>query len=172
MADRKQTPDILGGLLGGGPLPTPAAEAPSGGDSLADDPSTVDSAAQAPGAALNRPARQHNGKTESHNTIKTEKRNDVKPARPKAVKPEEPDSAAETTSGKVKATFYIGEDAVNALDDAHYRLRRMARPENRGSISKSLIVEEALKIVIEELESKGDTSRIASRTVGQKNRKP
>ena len=100
MADRKQTPDLLGAVLNSKPT----------------------------GKQVKQKAR----KPVSQHTIKTE--------------------------SKVKATYYLSQEAIDALEDAQYRLRRLAG-ENRARVSKSLIVELAVKMVLEDVEAKGDKSR-------------
>jgi hypothetical protein len=80
-----------------------------------------------------KPVRQQNIKTEKHNTIKLD--------------------------NKVKATYYLSQKAVGALEDTQYQLRKIAG-ENRARVSKSFIVEMAIQMALEDVESKGNKSRI------------
>lgn len=59
---------------------------------------------------------------------------------------------------KTKATFYLSPRIIGALEDAWYELRKRAVPENRRSISKSAIVETALRMALKELREEGDNS--------------
>ena len=67
----------------------------------------------------------------------------------------------ESTADKAKATFYLSPLAMEALDDLWYQLRRMALPERRTSISKSLIVDLVIRGALEELERDGRSSALA-----------
>jgi hypothetical protein len=77
-------------------------------------------------------------------------------------KPVKQDTSIPESVEKVKATYYISQSTIDALEDAWYQLRKEASPENRGEISKSLIVDIALKIVIEDLRKQGTESQLAS----------
>ena len=70
-----------------------------------------------------------------------------------------------TSEEKGKATYYIDQEILYSLDAAQLRLRRLASPDQRGHISKSAIVETALQIVLEELESDVANSRLLSALV-------
>jgi hypothetical protein len=61
----------------------------------------------------------------------------------------------------VKATFYLTREALDSLEEARLKLREMARPEGRAKITKSLIVEVAVQLAIEELEAAGEKSPLA-----------
>ncbi len=80
-----------------------------------------------------------------------------KPAKQKAPPPPEAEE-------KVKATFYLSQEAVDALEDAWLQLRRLS--SDRSSVSKSAIVEAALEIALEELAKQGAESALASRMAG------
>jgi len=147
MADRKETPDILGSLLG-----------------------------------------DKKPEEKREDTIKPEYHKDSKPVRQQARKPvekptsktvsqktQQPDKApteapkparepsTEASGEKIKATYYLSIEAIEALEEGWYQLRKLASTDTRTGISKSLIVEEALQIVLEELEKAGQKSRIAKR---------
>lgn len=77
------------------------------------------------------------------------KQKDIKPERQLTIK----------SDNKVKATYYLSQDAVTALEDAQYQLRKLAG-ESRSRISKSFIVEAALQMALEEVESQGKKSRL------------
>ena len=65
----------------------------------------------------------------------------------------------------VKATYYFSPETIEAIDEAWMKLRRLAGTAGRSSVSKSLIVENAIQMALQELENKGDKSQIASMTV-------
>ena len=64
---------------------------------------------------------------------------------------------------KVKATYYISQTTADDLEDAWYHLRKEAPQEDRGEISKSFIVDVALRIVLEDLKKQGKESQLASK---------
>lgn len=67
---------------------------------------------------------------------------------------------------KAKATFYLAPDTLEDLEEAWMRLRRMVgklEAEQKSKVSKSLIVEAALQIVLEELEQEAMDSRLAKK---------
>jgi len=138
MADRKELPDIMGGLLNG----SAGRKAPS---EPAEQPAS-ETAGQEAGRQIEqlarKPARQPRGK----------------PAR------QQPPSPTADTD-KLKTTFYLSQDIVDALEDGWLQLRRLAR--ERGSVSKSGIVEQSLLIALEELASKGAESKLARRMAKQ-----
>ena len=61
----------------------------------------------------------------------------------------------------VKATFYLTKEVLDSLEEARLKLREMARPEGRAKITKSLIVEVAIQLALEELEASGEKSPLA-----------
>ncbi|MFA5111116.1 MAG: hypothetical protein WC443_06915 [Desulfobaccales bacterium] len=65
------------------------------------------------------------------------------------------------TRPSVKATFYLTREVLYSLEEARVKLREMARPEGRVKITKSLIVEVAIQLAIEELEASGEKSPLA-----------
>ncbi len=70
--------------------------------------------------------------------------------------------AAELEEEKVKVTFYVSHDIQYELDYARLQLLRLApRNINKRQVSKSAIVEAALKIAIANLEQQGDNSALA-----------
>ena len=62
----------------------------------------------------------------------------------------------------VKATFYLTKKVLDSLEEARLKLREMARSEGRAKITKSLIVEVAIQLALEELEASGEKSPLAS----------
>ncbi len=61
----------------------------------------------------------------------------------------------------IKATFYLSQQIVDALEDAWLSLRKMTKA--RGDISKSGIVQEAIRLAVEDLKDKAGKSRLADR---------
>ena len=137
MADRKVIPDIMGGLLNGSAGRKPPTE----------------------------PAEQPASETASQEPGKPAKQPRAKPARRQAEKPAAKPAAPSADEEKSKVTFYLSQEAIDALEDGWLQLRRLAR--ERASVSKSGIVEQALLIALEELAGKGDESELAKRMAKQ-----
>lgn len=75
-------------------------------------------------------------------------------------------STEEAESGsveKIKVTYYLSPEGAEAVEDLWYTLRRMAAPENRGQISKSLIVDLAVQLALSDLEAEGRQGQLALR---------
>ena len=70
-------------------------------------------------------------------------------------------NAERETDVKRKATYYLSEDVLSELEEGWFRLRQMAGQGEKGSVSKSAIVEAALRDALGELDSKGEGSSIA-----------
>jgi len=138
MAKRRETPDVLGEILG----EIPAAASP---------PARPEAEEQTASQAITQPVGQP--------TSKPARKQAVKPAEQKARKPAAP---PESTDGKVKATFYLSPATLDALEAGWLQLRRLASQENRGKVSKSLIVEIALQTALDELKAKDKESQLAS----------
>lgn len=60
-----------------------------------------------------------------------------------------------------KISVYLSEDGIDRLEGAWLTLRKAVPKEDRKRISKSLIIEHALEIVLEDLEAKDEKSKIA-----------
>jgi hypothetical protein len=63
----------------------------------------------------------------------------------------------------VKATYYLDAEVVEALEEGWMELRKLADKKDRGQISKSLIVEQALKLALDELKAQGVNSLLAKK---------
>ena len=96
-----------------------------------------------------KPVRKSTGKTVSRPTSKP-----VSQKKPLVTGPAE----------KVKATYYLDAEIVEALEEGWMGLRKLADKKDRSRISKSLIVELALKLALEDLEKRGSESSLASNT--------
>jgi hypothetical protein len=130
MADRKQTPDILGAVLGGEP------------------------------EQASKPVSQHDSKTV--------KRQASRPARQTKVADQPDSKLVNQQAGKpVKATFYLSAGTVDLLEDGLHQLRKLAGQADRSRLTKSALVEEALRLLLLELEAKGPGSQLASKLVSQ-----
>ena len=141
MADRKKTPDILGSLLGD----TSKTEYHNTGI----------------------PEYQNTSKPELQPTIKPVSQSTSKPVRKPTSKPAGQKKAeTKEPAKKVKATFYLDAEIVEALEEGWMELRKLADKKDRGQISKSLIVEQALKLALEDLEKRGAESSLARRRGG------
>ena len=136
MADRKKTPDILGSLLG----------------------DTIKPEYHNTGI----PEYQNTSKPELQPTSKPVKQPTIKPAGKPTSKPVSQKKAqAEEPAEKVKATFYLDSKAVESLEGGWMELRKLADKKSRGQISKSLMVELALQMALEDLQKKGSDSLLA-----------
>src|SRR5262245_52297826 len=62
---------------------------------------------------------------------------------------------------RVKATFYLHPEVLEQLEDAWHLLRKLAKGTERGKVSKSLIVEVALSLALQDLEGQGEASPLA-----------
>ena len=71
--------------------------------------------------------------------------------------PTELDKATEV-EGKTKVTYYIADSTVAALDDAWLTLRK-------DRLSKSMIVDEAIQLALQEWELKGRKSGLGRRAL-------
>ncbi len=105
------------------------------------------------------PVHHNDSKPVLQPTSKTVSQSTSKPARQKKAQAQAPDTAP---AEKVKATFYLDAKIVEALEDGWIQLRKLA--DNRGRISKSLIVELALDMALEELKKKGSESSLCKRS--------
>lgn len=101
------------------------------------------------------PEYHNDSEPELQPTSKPVRKRTSKPARQKKAQAQAPDTAP---AEKVKATFYLDAKTVEALEDGWIQLRKLA--DNRGRISKSLIVELALDMALEELEKRGSESSL------------
>lgn len=72
-----------------------------------------------------------------------------------------PVRAQAPAEAKLKATYYLSSEALDALDHAWIMLRKITK--SKAQISKSLIVEKAILLAVEELADKGAKSRLASK---------
>ena len=113
------------------------------GEILGEIPARPEAEEQPASQPTSKPARRQAGKTAR------------KPAKKPAPAPmvEEP---------KLKATFYLSPSTLDALEEAWLQLRRLAILDDRGRVSKSLIVEMSLLASLQELKEKGEESLLAS----------
>ena len=145
-ADRKETPDILGSLLGDKkPKDTIKPEYHKDSKPVKQEASKT--------------ALQPTRRPVSQPTSKTDKTT----SKPVKQLREAPEPVREPSGEKIKATYYLDIEAIDALDEGWLQLRKMSSTDARTGISKSLIVEVAIQIVLEELEKTGQKSRIAKR---------
>jgi len=108
-----------------------------------------------------KPEYHNTGIPEYHNDSEPELQPTSKPVRKRTSKPVSQKKAlAEEPAEKVKATFYLDSKAVESLEDGWMELRKLADKKGRGRISKSLIVELALDMALEELEKRGSESSL------------
>jgi len=112
-----------------------------------------------------KPEYHNTGIPEYHNDSKPELQSTSKPARKTTSKPVSQKKKAQDQepAEKVKATFYLDSKAVEALEDGWMELRKLADKRSRGRISKSLMVELALQLALEDLQKKGSDSLLAKK---------
>ncbi len=111
-----------------------------------------------------KPEYHNTGIPEYHNDSEPELQPTSKPVRKRTSKPVGQKKAlAEEPAEKVKATFYLDSKAVESLEDGWMELRKLADKKGRGRISKSLIVELALQMALEDLRKKGSDSLLAKK---------
>ena len=111
-----------------------------------------------------KPEYHNTGIPEYHNDSEPELQPTSKPVRKRTSKPVSQKKAlAEEPAEKVKATFYLDSKAVESLEDGWMELRKLADKKGRGRISKSLIVELALQLALDELKTKGVNSLLAKK---------
>jgi len=112
-----------------------------------------------------KPEYHNTGIPEYHNDSKPELQSTSKPARKTTSKPVSQKKKAQDQepAEKVKATFYLDSKAVEALEDGWMELRKLADKQSRGRISKSLMVELALQLALEDLQKKGADSSLAKK---------
>ena len=154
MADRKKTPDILGSLLGD----TSKTEYHNTG--IPEYHNTSEPVLQ----PTSKPVRKSTGKLVRKPTSELVRKPEVELQRKPAVKLGRKIAGSEETPAlKMKATFYLDAEIVEALETGWMELRKLADKKDRGQISKSLIVELALKLALEDLEKRGAESSLAKK---------
>lgn len=143
MAKRRETPDVLGELLGEVPAP---GEAPS---EKAQEQETAEERAGEPAPSQEEPQEQP--------TSKTAGRQAGRPARQRARRPVE----LPPSDDKIKGTYYLSPETLDFLESAWLKLRRLVGQQYRGQVSKSLIVEMALQVTLDDLRVRNEKSDIA-----------
>lgn len=90
------------------------------------------------------------------------------------LEPEEDDNrdySSRLRSGKVpikkRTTCYLAKDIFKDLGKTKKKIREMVPPESKTSISKSLIVAQALRIILKEFEIKGENSVLVKRILSR-----
>lgn len=61
---------------------------------------------------------------------------------------------------KISVNFYISGETFEKIDDVIYYLRKRLPMDKRRKLSKSVIYEACLKIVLEEYNAKGESSSL------------
>ena len=145
-AKREETPDVLGKLLGGKPPASPPEE-----------PAEETLPEQLPEGEGQEEQARAEAPPEEKPTSKPAKQQDSKPARQRAKKPPE----LPVSDEKVKATYYLSPETLDFLESAWLKLRRLAGQEKRSQVSKSLIVELALQVALDDLRVRNEKSDIA-----------
>ncbi len=140
MADRKKTPDVLSSLLNGS---KPASQQDS---KPVRQQASKTVKRKADKTATSKPVKQQDSKLSKQHTSKTVTQQDSKPAR------------------GTKATFYLSDSMIEALEEGRLHLRKTAPKQLKGLITKSLIVEMALEIA---LEGRGELEEQLKKYIGE-----
>jgi len=154
MSDRQATPDVMGALMDGpSQQSSPQWKAEEGGHKAIqpEDYQPIE-------LPLNKTV-----KPESNKAIKQECNKTVLQALNNAVKQESNNELEEDS--KEKATFNLSVKVLEELEEKWAEIRKLTRSKQ---ISKTLIVEEALKIAFEEYSIKKQGSELYSRLVNHK----
>ncbi|MBU2538948.1 MAG: hypothetical protein KKH22_10970 [Proteobacteria bacterium] len=61
---------------------------------------------------------------------------------------------------KKKSTHYLSEEIFADLDDARDKINELVQPRVKSKISKSRIVNQALRMILKEFEEKGEKSHL------------
>lgn len=144
MRNRKDTPDIISGLMSGSPA---AEKKPASNKTI----NTDDHKAISAKVDLT-PEKLINNKAINIASNKTIKQYDIKSC--------ELESNKDLDNGlKEKVTFNLSTTTIEALDDAWIILRR-SKLKDTQRITKTLIVETAIKLALVELDKEGELSEL------------
>lgn len=64
------------------------------------------------------------------------------------------------SESKKKSTHYLSEEIFADLDDARDKINELVHPRVKSKISKSRIVNQALRMILKEFEEKGEKSHL------------
>ncbi|MFA7381953.1 MAG: hypothetical protein WC001_00735 [Desulfurivibrionaceae bacterium] len=82
-------------------------------------------------------------------------------AKNQAEKPSRPPSSKKTTDdSKKKSTHYLSGEIFADLDEARDKINALVNQRTKSKVSKSRIVDQALRMILKEFEEKGDKSRL------------
>ncbi|MEW6595419.1 MAG: hypothetical protein AB1413_11175 [Thermodesulfobacteriota bacterium] len=73
---------------------------------------------------------------------------------------ERPERQPDSRLAKVKTTYYLGEEVYENLEDARQAIADMLPEETRHRVTRSLLVELAIRLVLRDFEKKGRESAI------------
>lgn len=119
------------------------------------------------------PEQNNSSIPEQNNTIVSEKHNTGIQAYQYTILPEYPstgslindltlskpsEEAKSSEDNKTKATYYISQQLIEDIDQAWFDLRKLLKPTDRGKLSKSLLVELAVKVAVEDFRKNGKNS--------------
>jgi hypothetical protein len=142
---REQTPDILGNVLSDEEQAAEDHASPTS-DDVADDSS----------------AEGEVGRAQDSNPEPGQDDAPAEDEKPTANDRKEVDVSRE--GKKRKATFYLTEDTLSELEEGWFRLRQMEQGSG-GSISKSAIVEVALRHVLSDLDDGGGEDSVLTQSL-------
>lgn len=78
----------------------------------------------------------------------------------KEAQPEKPNKVAARTKGgtKKKTTHYLSQETCGELESARERINLLVRRRLSGRVSKSKIVDQAIKMILREFDEQGENS--------------
>jgi len=97
---------------------------------------------------------------------------DAAPAKNTAKKPPSPPSPKKSREDrKKKSTHYLSKEIFADLDEAQDKINELVRQRTKSRVSKSLIVDQALRMILHEFEEKGEKSRLTKEIIKGLHRK-
>lgn len=88
-----------------------------------------------------------------------------------ALSPEAEAKKAPGSESKKKSTHYISEEIFEDLDDARDKINELVHPRLKSRISKSRIVDQALRMILKDFEEKGEKSHLIKEILKDMRRK-
>lgn len=97
---------------------------------------------------------------------------DTTRAKNQAKKPPSPPSPKKSGEDrKKKSTHYLSGEIFADLDEAQDKINELVRQRTKSRVSKSLIVDQALRMILQEFEEKGEKSRLTKEIIKSLHRK-
>ena len=84
----------------------------------------------------------------------------AKPPTANALPPEPDSKKTPGSDSKKKSTHYLSEEIFADLDDAREKINELVHHRLKSRVSKSRIVDQALRMILKEFEEKGEKSHL------------